>query len=99
MVLLMTEPRSTLRPFQDPSFGMARNDSLDDVLILAWEAAFGDESEPWCGKAAAAAREEGPVQQQSCQIETPCTNEEDIIAREVKLSDIELTIIELATLV
>lgn len=90
LVLPMLKPKSTLCTSHSLSFETTRNEPHDDVLISAWKAALNDESKPKSSEATAAANEEESVEQEGRQIENYYTNEEDVIAREVKSTGKEL---------
>lgn len=86
MVPSMTDPEPAFCTFQGPLFETARNDAHEDVLISPWLSGIEPRDGTVVGRVAAAANEEGPVEQIFLQIENCRINEEDVIAQEVKFA-------------
>lgn len=63
------------------------------------KALLNNKRELWSSKALAAAKEEAPIRQESNQLENSRTNEEEVIAREVKSALKDLVSTKLATIV
>lgn len=80
----MQNPEAAPRAPHDLSFETGSKDTHDDVQISAREEALNKEHTMTSAKAAAAVHDEEPVDFESCHIEEPCTNDEDVITREVQ---------------
>lgn len=80
----MPSPEAVLHNFPNPSFKTPSNGSHDCVSISAWKPALNKKSEPWSGKAAGAANEEAPGEFDQRHIESRRSDNDELIAREVK---------------
>lgn len=93
------KPHYALHPSQDLLFESTGNDTLDYIPLSAWKVALNDEMKPWCREARAAGNDDPSVTHESLYIESCCTNEEDMIAREVKFAVKALVSTELSNIV
>lgn len=73
VITLMTKAEAALRPSQDRSLKMSRNDAHDDTLILPLEAVLKNGSKLWFCDAVAAANDKLLVEHGSHQLEICCT--------------------------
>lgn len=85
-----------LNSSQYRSLEMSRNEANGEVRKTAWEVLLNGKSDRWFGKVAAVGNEKASASKESRQIENCHTNEQGVIARELKSAVNELVTMELA---
>lgn len=98
-VASMTSLKAAPGPSQDPSFKTGSNNAHDGISISAWEASLNEERTPTAAGLATAVHNDGPVEFGNSHIDNRRTNEEDMIAPNIKPAVTEMVTNNLLTMV
>lgn len=80
----MTYLEATMCTSNDTSLATSLTDGNKDIPILTWDAVVNDESNLWSVIVPAVANDESIVEHENRPTGTCCTDNEDVIAKEIK---------------
>lgn len=84
MIQLVRTPKDALRVSHDLSFEMVWSDAYEDIPVKAWEATINKKCAPTTARVVTPVHEEGRVEFGNRHVENHRTENEDVIAGEVK---------------